>query len=371
MDRHVRWFRREIALKVAQRLAIEAGVVCALVLGALVTAEVNTPIVILTGVSTIPTFIVIRLALSFALNPTSSSYLVRWPRPSGSLSPAEPTNVGSATDIALRAAGFLPRGAFCEWGGATTNLYDDASCTLVLTCHEDDVVVLTGLNDGRLCVTTTYVIPPHERLIVNQERASDVGSVLASHATLLDVVTGQPTISAIETTAQFIVDLLVLEWDIWDQLGPVFGPFVAVGNRPQPSLLRVRVAPQDVLSRALAAAPPSVSVTYELERSETDSVIEQTSEDGLAQEIMSILEPPTPLPAAAAIAPAPAVAPADSIAPAVPAAPVPARRGLSMLAEQARLADERTERAIAAGDAQAAIRPPFDDVSESPLAKAS
>ncbi len=368
MDRHVRWFRREIALKLAQRLGIEAGVVCALVVGALVVAEINTPIVILTGASTIPTFIVIRLALSCALNPTSSSYLVRWPRPSGSLSPAEPTNVGSATDIALQAAGFLPRGAFSEWGGATTNLYDDASCTLVLTCHEDDVVVLSGLTDGRLCVTTTYVIPPHERLIVNQERASDVGSVLASHATLLDAIIGQPTIGAVETNAQFIVDLLVLEWDIWDQLGPVFGPFVAVGNRPQPSLLRVRVAAQDVLLRALAAAPPSVSVTYELERAAIDTVVEQPSEDGLAQEIMSILEPPTPLPPVAPVAPE---APATPVAPTAPVAPVPPRRGLSVLAEQARLADERTERALAAGDAQAANRRLFDDVSESPMAKAS
>ena len=270
----MRWFRREIALKVARRLGVEVAVICALVAGGLFAADVEITFVGLAIVLIAPTFIVLRLLISCAVNPTSSSYLIRWPRPAGPLTPAEPTNAGSAVDVALETAGFFSRGAFTEWGGATTNLYDDASRRLVMTSSDHDVIILTGLDDGRLCITTTNVIPPHERLIVNHDRQSDVGGLLASHGALVDEVTHKSAARRVDVNAHFVVQLLAIEWDAWDQLGPLYGPFVAVGNRPQPSLLRVRVSATDVRSRAMAPEPPS---------------IESGSEDELAQEILRIL----------------------------------------------------------------------------------
>ncbi len=293
MDRDVRWFRREIALKVAQRLVLEVVGVCALLSGGLLAAGVEGGIVALAVVAGAPTFIGLRLLVACLVNPTSSSYLVRWPRPAGALTPAKPTNVGTPVDVALRAAGFSSRGAFNEWGGATTNLYDDAATRLVMTSGDDDVIILTGLSDGRLCITTTSVIPPHERLVVNHEPKNDMGGLLASHDRSIDEVTGGSIARRVDVRAHFVVELLAIEWDIWEQIGPLYGPFVAVGNRPQPSLLRVRVSASDVRLRGMDSERPSIGETH---------------------------EPPT----------------------------TPGR-GLSVLAEQARRASEKTERAIAAG----------------------
>lgn len=356
MDRDVRWFRREIALKVAQRLGVEVVVICALVVGGLFAAGVQVLFIGLALALIAPTFIVLRLLLSCAINPTSSSYLVRWPRPAGPLIPAEPTNTGSAVDIALQAAGFFSRGAFVEWGGATTNLYDDASSRLVMTGGDADVIILTGLDDGRLCITTTNLIPPHERLIVNHDRQNDLGGLLASHGALLDEVTHSSAARRVDVSAHFVVQLLAIEWDAWDQLGPLYGPFVAVGNRAQPSLLRVRVPATDIRSRAMAPEPASIVVSHELQPSESETAhvepasIESGTEDELAQEIMRILEP---------------------LEIAEPAAPPTPTRDLSSLAEQARIAGERTDRAIAAGGTQTSTATALDDQSDHPMSRAS
>ena len=325
----MRWFRREIALRVTQRLGIEVGIACGTVAGLFISTGTDATPTMVTIVLTAPIYLVVRVILSLAVNPVSSSYLIRCPRPSGALTPALPTNSGSATDLELRAAGFLPRDAFNEWGGATTNLYDDGSCRQVLTTDGDDVIILTTLSDQRLCLTTSNMIPPHERLVVNHLRG-DVGTLLAGHRELLDEL-AETQIREIGIDEQSLVDLLVIEWEIWDQIGPLFGPFVDIGHRRQPSLLRVRVPAAEIRARAMTTASPTTASP--LVRTPDTTPVQPSPAETL------LLETPEPVPV-----------------PFVPVAPTPTR-GLAFLAQQARLAGERTDRAVAAGEHRAPTQP--------------
>lgn len=255
MDRQVRWFRREIAIGVARRLTAEAVVVGALAVGGSVLAG-SQPIVAATaGVLAMILTVFVRFAMALATNPLNSAYLVRWPHPMGDTVPTTQTNADSTDDAALRSYGFTCRGAFQEWGGAVTNVYTRDSNQIIVTTGEDgDLLALSGLDRDQFVVTTKQLVPPHERLIVNQRRETDVRSVLASHIELMKEQVGSGR--AVRTVAfHEVLELLAIEWDSWDQIGPVLGPFVAIGHRPAPSVLQVRVDASEILERTSAPSP--------------------------------------------------------------------------------------------------------------------
>ena len=64
MDRHVRWFRREVAVGVAQRLSVETVVVGTVVLGALLVLGDGPLYALFGAVLSVPTFIFVRVASS-------------------------------------------------------------------------------------------------------------------------------------------------------------------------------------------------------------------------------------------------------------------------------------------------------------------
>ena len=259
MDRHVRWFRREIAIGVARRLAAEVFVISALAVTGSLLAGSEAIVAAAAGVLAMVVMTVVRIAMALAANPLNSAFLIRWPHPAGDTRQTEQTNADSNDDNALRSYGFTCRGAFEEWGGAVTNVYTRDSNQIIVTTGEDgDLLALSGLDHDQLVVTTKQLIPPHERLIVNQRRETDVRSVLASHIELMkeQVATGR----AVRTVSfHEVLELLAIEWDSWNQIGPVLGPFVAIGHRRAPSVLQVRVDAHDILERT-GAPSPKVSV---------------------------------------------------------------------------------------------------------------
>ena len=256
MDRHVRWFRREIAVGVARRLSAETIVVGTVMLGALLVWG-DGPLYALTGAAlSIPAFLFGRVGLALASNPITAAYLVRWPHPASTVISAEPTSLGTERDTALKHFRFSLSGAFDEWGGATTNLYTmDSSQIVVTTSDKDDVVATSVLADRRLVVTTTQLLPPHERLIVNHVGIVDVRAVLTSHVALLKRVSATEGSSVVVSTMDHVIEVLAIEWDAWDQIGPFLGPLVAVGKRRYTTLLQTIVSPDEILERTSAPKP--------------------------------------------------------------------------------------------------------------------
>lgn len=256
MDRHVRWFRREVAVGVGQRLAAESVIAAIASLGLLLASGAGILLAIMVGIVAFPTFALVRVGLACISNPMTSAYLMRWPHPTGHVQPTEQTNIGSNVDSDLRALRFVPRGAFNEWGGATTNLYTRSSSQLIVaTTEDDDVLVLSALADERLVVTCTQLVPPHEQLVVNRVDASDLRTVLGEHVDVIRHLheTSQPAVTAIGMDD--VMRFLAIEWDSWDQIGPLLGPFVAIGQKRQPSLLQVRVPNDEILARTGTPEP--------------------------------------------------------------------------------------------------------------------
>jgi hypothetical protein len=256
MDRHVRWFKREIAVGVAQRLAVETFVAGAILVAVLLLAGTEPLGAIVGAFVAMPIFALLRVGLACFSNPLTSAYLMRWPHPSGQVLPTGQTNVGSKTDTALKGFQFTARGAFNEWGGAVTNVYTrDSNQIIVTTGDDDDLVVLTALDDERLVISSKQLIPPHERLVMNRRHDGDVRAILASHIELVKDLTVNGGCTVTQVGIDQVMELLAIEWDAWDQIGPLIGPFVSVGQRRQPTLLQVQVSANEILERTGASAP--------------------------------------------------------------------------------------------------------------------
>lgn len=250
-----RWFSREVMVSVAQRLLLESAVAGFIVLIATILSGITPLISIIAAIVSGAGFAVVRLAASCFLNPLNSPYLIRWPHPSGEIRPTRQSNVGSDTDRALTAIEFTARGAIDEWGGAITNVYTRASNQMiVLTSSDDDLIVLSGLADNRLVVTTKQLIPPHEQIVVNHCYESDVQALLENHNDLLGTL-AEAGHQPMAMTLDHIIELLALEWDAWNQIGPFIGPFVSVGQRRPVGLLQVRVSSDEILERSMATPP--------------------------------------------------------------------------------------------------------------------
>ena len=255
MDRHVRWFARQVTIGVFRRLVIETAAVTVLVV---VSAfALGFPIVsaVFIAAIAIPVFAVVRLVLGCFTNPVTSSYLARWPHPSGTVNPTTQTNTGSPIDRALTTHGFTYEVTLDEWDGAKTNVYTRESNQIVaMTSSDRDLVILSGIEDDRLVVTTIQLVPPHEQLVVNQVSEVDPQEVLSNHVGLLKRLTASGhTLQVL--TIDHVLELAAIEWDAWDQIGPLLGPFVTIGPRPIPTLLQVRIPPEEILQRTSADAP--------------------------------------------------------------------------------------------------------------------
>lgn len=336
MDCHVRWFRREIMLRVAHRLVVELGIVIAAVIALSTAAGASAFETASLALLTMPAYPVVRLVSSLLLNPTSSSYMNQWERPSGTLMIEPPSSIGNDVDLALTAAGFSAAGSFSEWGGATTDVYANAAeSVMAITSSVDDIILLTGLADGRTCVSTRHLIPPHSRLIVNHAPTAEVADLVAEHSTLVADLLRNEQLDHVALDITAIPDLLVTEWETWQQIGPGIAPFVDVEHKRQPSLLRARVPRERILAQGRGyqevrlTMPPVEAV--------------RASEPAQIREPVVIDEP--------VAAPAPAMGEAavviDESEPVL--VPQPSLSRLDVLRAQAQLAAEQTDRAISAG----------------------
>lgn len=254
MDSHVRWFRRKIGLALLRRLASETLIIAIAASAVVVVAGGGTERAVMVAVFAIVLFSPLRWGVACLTNPTSSSYLTDWTCPSGDLVAIPRAKPGSSLDLSLHAAGLRFYGAYLHTGGATMEIYGSEEALLVVTTAEEDVQVISNLVDGRLLVSTTMLIPPHERLIVNHRARADVSALLASHRDLLvDLKSAGSAVAVVDP--RVLVDMHVLEWEAWQEVGLVLSPVVDIDHRLNLTMLTVRVSSSDVLAKGMANAP--------------------------------------------------------------------------------------------------------------------
>ena len=119
------------------------------------------------------------------------------------------------------------------------------------TPEGEPFVVLSKLSDGRILVTTREFVPPHERVVLNQNRRQSLGGLIESHVEMLDILR-RMGLHVVESSSDVVVDQLRFEWEAWDHLGPFFGPLLAVGRRPKPFVLQARVSEEALWTRTSA-----------------------------------------------------------------------------------------------------------------------
>lgn len=269
MDPHLRWLRRLVIARAAERLAIEATVVGGgAALGAAARgwrpAEVLATFVTLAMITA-----TLRFGLALSTNPVNHRYLLQWTDPSGRLRVSdrgEPRRSDDPTSRELQAGSFrflarLERsddnGNLAEVGAGSDagpddepdndpdddrpgiDVYRAEGGRLVVTRSDDDeITVLSRLDDGRTVVTSAGFIPPTDRLLVKRAGGGP-GQIptdaLIGHVERLLVLRAEG-IEAVATDIDDVIDLVHAEWEAWQEIGPFVGPFLAVEPSRRPGL---------------------------------------------------------------------------------------------------------------------------------------
>lgn len=278
MDPHLRWLRRLVVARTAERLVIEAGIVGLAVAVGAGAAGWAPAMVALTVVVAVPSTVLARLGLALTTNPITLRYLLWWTDPSVRLQPSKRTGPARPEDAV---ASELQSGSFAflvrlerqdggpvegpnqtdgqadsgeDDGPTGIEVYRAEGGRLIVTRSDDDeVTVISRLADGRTLVTSAGFVPPTAALLV-QRGGARPGQIptdtLIEHVErLLDL--REAGVEAVVTGVDDVIDLVRAEWEAWQEIGPFIGPLIAIGWRRWPRLsLQVEVPDQLVRARA-------------------------------------------------------------------------------------------------------------------------
>lgn len=267
MDPNIRWLRRNILLYLTKRLVLEFGVF-------VVTLWILLTFIGWSQVEVAPFAIVaaqilvlLRATISLSTNPLSQqavSQLIENPT----------VLVRSTSDLAglgkigvelglfefhpvLSASLPLDQAADQSDSESTNEglvLFDvfqsrDGHTTAALGRQGGTITLISQLTDGRILASTDLLIPPSERLIVNQVAGGDLESLVRTHRRLLDGLTRRG-IHLRPAPPTLLLDLLAIEHDSYQQLGPFFAPFLALDPTPRPLRLALRIDASQLLGRS-------------------------------------------------------------------------------------------------------------------------
>ncbi len=279
MDPHLRWLRRLVIARTAERLAIEATVIGgAAALGA--TTQGWQPIeVVLTFVIVALLAAGLRLGVAVSTNPINHRYLLHWTDPSARLLASDRDQPRRQDDPVARE---LEAGSFRflarlersdadaieadDEGDADEELESasgpapirpgldvyraDGGQLVVTRSDDDEITVVSRLDDGRTVVTSAGFIPPTDRLLV-QRAGGWPGQIptdaLIGHVERLLILRTEG-IEAVATEVDDVIDLAHAEWEAWQEIGPFVGPLLAVEPTRRPRLA-LQVAVPDELIR--------------------------------------------------------------------------------------------------------------------------
>ncbi len=266
MDPHLRWLRRLVIARAAERLAIEATVVGGgAALGAAARgwrpAEVLATFVTLAVITA-----TLRFGLALSTNPVNHRYLLQWTDPSirllqvGARSDPGPSDDPVTRELEAGSFRFLARlersdtQSTGEAGEARTDGLDvyraDGGQLVVTRSDDDEITVVSRLDDGRSVVTSAGFIPPTDHLLV-QRAGGGPGQIptdaLIGHVERLLILRTEG-IEAVATEVDDVIDLAHAEWEAWQEIGPFVGPVLAVEPTRRPRLA-LQVAVPDELIR--------------------------------------------------------------------------------------------------------------------------
>ena len=238
------------------RLVIEFLIVADVLLLILLVAGVDRFIAAASAFVGGQLIMVVRVVVAFATNPASYSYLRRY-----TAVPAWSRVVDDDESAEHELASFFEQHNMTADRAVTITTNAGTSSVGVFVSTDGFVVgvvgpdvdlpvVLSALDDGRFLITSQQVVPVHEALVVNNVRRANARQLLESHVDGLEMLHERgvaPAPSGPETVAT----ALSVEHDAWAQLGPYYGPFLAVGSRWRPILLLVRVPPEALLNIGL------------------------------------------------------------------------------------------------------------------------
>lgn len=266
MDPHLRWLRRLVIARTAERLATEAVAVgVAIALGAVALDWHPADVVTMGFVATTATAI-LRLALAVATNPVNHRYLLRWTDPSerlGVVDDAVPDDDEVTRELQAGSFAFLARLAGSD-PELRLDVHRAEGGRLVVSRSEDgEITVLSRLEDGRLLATSAGFIPPTAQLLA--QRAGGRPGQIPTDAIIVHVEgllsLRAAGVEAVTTSIDDVAALLRTEWEAWQELGPVVGPLIAVGWRRRPHLALAVEVPDRPITDLLSIRESSVDAT--------------------------------------------------------------------------------------------------------------
>lgn len=275
MDPHLRWLRRLVMARAAERVVVEAGVTGLVAAIGAAAAGLTPAFVVLFGLVTIPIAATARLGLALTTNPITTRYLLWWTDPSVRLEPSGRTGPTRPDDAVADELGtssftFLVRldrqdqHPVDDDEPTGLDVYRAEGARLVVTRSDDDeITILSRLDDGRLLVTSAGFIPPTATLLV-QRAGGRPGQIptdaLIEHVERL-LELREAGIEAVETGADDVIALAKAEWEAWQEIGPYIGPLIAVGWRRWPRIgLQVDV-PGELIQERVATRAITASRT--------------------------------------------------------------------------------------------------------------
>ncbi len=272
MDPHLRWLRRLVIARAGERLVVEATVVGAgAALGA-ATLGWRPAEVLATFVTVALIAGGLRFGLAMSTNPISHRYLLQWTDPSADLvvnDRGEPRRSDDSTTRELQAGSFrfLARLERSDGSGTDAEPDDDPSGLdvyraeggrLVVTrSNDDEITVVSRLDDGRTMVTSAGFIPPTDHLLV-QRAGGGPGQIptdaLIGHVERL-LTLRAAGIEAVVTDVDDVIGVVHAEWAAWQEIGPFVGPFVAIEPSRRPGFTLQVDVPDGLIRGRIGAGP--------------------------------------------------------------------------------------------------------------------
>ncbi|MEM9562952.1 MAG: hypothetical protein AAGA93_10060 [Actinomycetota bacterium] len=268
MDPHLRWLRRYVATRVAERVLVEAVLVGGVAATATGLAGATAPDAALVCGAAAVTFAVLRVVLGIGTGPVTHRYLLEWRDPTWGLQPAAggpavPQPAGAGLEFAVRLERSTGDGpdpdldANVDQDGGRRSGLDvhrvDGDRVLVIRSDAGETTALSRLGDGRALVTCDGFVPPVAALVVKRvvvgRREDPLDVVLADHRRQRQRLAALG-VDCVGIEPGAVIGLVRTEWRAWQELGPIIGPLVALGppTRFRPGL-SVDVPPAVVLAR--------------------------------------------------------------------------------------------------------------------------
>lgn len=168
--------------------------------------------------------------------------------------------VREAHDSARTLPGFLAVATIRDDDASPAPVFDvlqDPSCLVAASVSRASgaIALISLLRDGRLLVTDSRLIPPHESLVMNPAEKNTAVSLISAHRRAMlqrgDVVRIDPS------AHQIVLRSLLIEYEAYRALGPWLSPFLLLESQSRAYLrLGVRLREADA-----ARAPAQVLAT--------------------------------------------------------------------------------------------------------------